>query len=128
MNNSEENIKKIKKLRNLGLKISIDDFGSGYSSFKYIKSFIVDTLKIDMSLIKGIDKTKEDYEIANAIINMGKGLDLNIVAEGVESESQRSTLRNLKCNTVQGYYYEKPLTVDELEKNTLYKRKLPILV
>ncbi len=116
MNNSEENIKKIKKLRDLGLKIAIDDFGSGYSSFKYIKSFIVDTLKIDMSLIKGIDKTKEDYEIANAIINMGKGLDLNIVAEGVESESQLSTLRNLKCNTVQGYYYEKPLTVDELEK------------
>lgn len=116
MNNSEENIKKIKKLRDLGLKISIDDFGSGYSSFKYIKSFIVDTLKIDMSLIKGIDKTKEDYEIANAIINMGKGLDLNIVAEGVESESQLSTLRNLKCNTIQGYYYERPINVDELEK------------
>jgi len=116
MNNSDENIKKIKKLRDLGLKISIDDFGSGYSSFKYIKSFIVDTLKIDMSLINGIDKTKEDYEIANAIINMGKGLDLNIVAEGVESKSQLSTLRNLKCNTIQGYYYERPIKVDELEK------------
>jgi len=69
-----------------------------------------------MSLINGIDKTKEDYEIANAIINMGKGLDLNIVAEGVESKSQLSTLRNLKCNTIQGYYYERPIKVDELEK------------
>ena len=69
-----------------------------------------------MSLIKGIDKTKEDYEIAKAIINMSRGLGLSVVAEGVESESQLSVLRDLKCNTVQGYYYEKPMKVDELEK------------
>ena len=116
IDDSEIVIKKLKKIRDLGIKISIDDFGSGYSSFKYAKSFAVDTLKIDISLIKGIDKSKEDYEIAKAVINMAKGLGLSIVAEGVESESQLSVLRNLGCNTVQGYYYEKPMNVDQLEK------------
>ena len=116
IDDSEMVIKKLKKIRDLGIKISIDDFGSGYSSFKYAKSFAVDTLKIDISLIKGIDKSKEDYEIAKAVINMAKGLGLSIVAEGVDSESQLFVLRNLGCNTVQGYYYEKPMNVDKLEK------------
>lgn len=116
IDDSEEIIKKLKKIRNLGIKVSIDDFGSGYSSFKYVKSFAVDTLKIDISLIKGIDKSKEDYEIAKAVINMAKGLDLSIVAEGVDSDSQLAVLRNLGCNTVQGYYYEKPMSVEQLEE------------
>lgn len=116
INNIEANIKKLSKIRELGVKVSIDDFGNGYSSFKYLKTFVVDTLKIDMSLIKGIDKTKEDYEIAKAIINLGKGLHLNIIAEGVESESQLSVLKKLNCNVVQGYYHEKPLMVADLER------------
>jgi len=116
ISDSKEIVKKLKKIRQLGIKVSIDDFGSGYSSFNYLKRFIVDTLKIDISLIRGIDKTQEDYAIAKAIINMSNDLGLSVVAEGVESESQLSVLRNLKCDVVQGYYYEKPMKVDELEK------------
>lgn len=116
IDDSEKIIKKLKEIRDLGIKVSIDDFGSGYSSFKYAKSFAVDTLKIDISLIKGIDKSKEDYEIAKAVINMAKGLGLSIVAEGVEGESQLSVLRNLGCDTVQGYYYEKPMNIEQLEE------------
>lgn len=116
IDDSEIIIEKLKKIRDLGIKISIDDFGSGYSSFKYVKSFAVDTLKIDISLIKGIDKSKEDYEIAKAVINMAKGLGLSIVAEGVDSDSQLAVLRNLGCNTVQGYYYEKPMNIEQLEE------------
>ncbi|MCC3867971.1 putative bifunctional diguanylate cyclase/phosphodiesterase [Terrisporobacter mayombei] len=116
IDDSEVVIEKLKIIRDLGIKVSIDDFGSGYSSFKYAKSFAVDTLKIDISLIKGIDKSKEDYEIAKAVINMAKGLGLNIVAEGVDSDSQLSVLRNLGCDTIQGYYYEKPMKIEQLEK------------
>lgn len=116
IDDSEAAIEKLKIIRDLGIKVSIDDFGSGYSSFKYAKSFAVDTLKIDISLIKGIDKSKEDYEIVKAVINMAKGLGLSVVAEGVESDTQLSVLRSLGCNTIQGYYYEKPMNVDQLEK------------
>jgi len=103
-------------LASIGLENLGDNIISGYSSFNYLKRFIVDTLKIDISLIRGIDKTQEDYAIAKAIINMSNDLGLSVVAEGVESESQLSVLRNLKCDVVQGYYYEKPMKVDELEK------------
>ncbi|HBI94567.1 MAG TPA: hypothetical protein DDY58_20260 [Terrisporobacter glycolicus] len=116
IDDSEIVIEKLKIIRDLGIKVSIDDFGSGYSSFKYAKSFAVDTLKIDISLIRGIDRSKEDYEIVKAVINMAKGLGLSIVAEGVDSDTQLSVLRNLGCDTIQGFYYEKPMHIEQLEK------------
>lgn len=117
--NSLENINKLKQIRELGVKVSIDDFGSGYSSFEYLKNFAVDCLKLDMSLINNIDKSKEDFEIAKAIISLSKGLNLEIVAEGVETKSQLDTLRKLNCDIIQGYYYEKPIKSIELEQKYL---------
>lgn len=117
--NSLENINKLKQIRQLGVKVSIDDFGSGYSSFEYLKNFAVDCLKLDMSLINNIDKSKEDFEIAKAIISLSKGLNLEVVAEGVETKSQLDTLRKLNCDIIQGYYYEKPIRSIEVEQKYL---------
>ncbi len=115
--------KVLTSISDLGIKISIDDFGTGYSSLSYLKLFDIDELKIAKELIDHIDKGHNDYQIVNAIIKMAQGLSLTTVAEGVEMEEQLTILEELGCDTIQGYFFEKPLPGKELEERYLANPK-----
>ncbi len=102
-------------LRQLGVAIAIDDFGMGYSSLNYVKSFPVDRLKIDQSFVRDLETEGQDAAIVHAIIALGHSLGLSIVAEGVETVGQLSLLMNDGCDEIQGYYFSEPLPRGELE-------------
>lgn len=106
---------KLTRVRALGVSISIDDFGTGYSSLSRIKNLPVDHIKIDKSFISDLAADSQDLKIVQAIILMAQGLQLKVVAEGVETEQQLSILREEKCNIVQGYLLSRPLPVSEYE-------------
>ena len=104
----------LRELKVMGLKLAIDDFGTGYSSLSYLKRFPFSKLKIDRSFIREVGVNSDDAAIATAVISMAKSLSLKVIAEGVENEAQMSFLRALRCDEIQGYYFSKPLTVDEV--------------
>jgi EAL domain-containing protein (putative c-di-GMP-specific phosphodiesterase class I) len=93
--------------------LAIDDFGTGYSSMSLLKKFPIDVLKIDRSFVREITSNSEDKAIADAIIALGRVLDLTIVAEGVETAEQEAFLRAHNCDEVQGYLISKPVPADE---------------
>ena len=98
----------LKALKKLGVSISMDDFGTGYSSLSSLKILPIDLLKIDRSLVIDIETNKTARSIAKAIVDMSKAMNLTVLAEGVETEGQRSILDELGCDVVQGYLYSKP--------------------
>jgi diguanylate cyclase (GGDEF)-like protein/PAS domain S-box-containing protein len=100
------------KLRKSGFKIAVDDFGSGYASFAYIKWLNFDVLKIDMEYIKNITSPK-DFAIVKTIITLAKQLNIKTIAEGVENEKQIKILKNLGCDAIQGFYFAKPMPFEE---------------
>jgi diguanylate cyclase (GGDEF)-like protein/PAS domain S-box-containing protein len=104
----------IQELKAMGLTLAIDDFGTGYSSFSYLKRFRVNRLKIDRSFIRDVAVNPDDAAITAAIISMAKSLHLKVIAEGVENEAQMTFLRAHHCDEIQGYYFSKPLTVDQV--------------
>ena len=105
----------IDELKSIGVQISIDDFGTGFSSMAYLKRFQVDKLKIDKSFIVDINTNPGDAAITSAIINMAHTLNLKVVAEGVETEDQLSMLELFKCDEIQGYLFAKPLDASAFE-------------
>jgi EAL domain-containing protein (putative c-di-GMP-specific phosphodiesterase class I) len=113
MTRHEQILAKLHQLRQAGLTIAIDDFGTGYSSMAYLKTFPVNRLKIDRSFVKDILSDAQDRAITQAMIALGRGLDMQIVAEGVENEEQAILLLNLGCTSLQGYYYSHPLPASE---------------
>ena len=125
MENAEATIGTLQRLKDLGIKISIDDFGTGYSSLSYLKRLPIDTLKIDRSFVEDIPADSEDAAIAMLIITMAHNLKLAVVAEGVETEEQRSFLQARHCDIMQGYLVSRPLSKDDLadflRKNQLYR-------
>lgn len=106
----------MKSLQELGVKVSIDDFGTGYSSLSYLRNLPIDTLKIDQSFINNLHDDPSDIAIVKAIIMMGQGLSVKVIAEGVETHEQLNLLRDLDCHYAQGYYIEKPLDIAAFEK------------
>ena len=106
----------LKKLRNMGMKVMLDDFGTGYASLAYLKDFPVDVVKIDREFISGIPDNPGDSEIVDAIAGLTRGLKLDLLAEGVETESQLSVLKNVGCQYGQGFYWSKALPGDEYEQ------------
>ena len=105
-------IQKLRKLTALGIRIAVDDFGTGYSSLSYLQQFPINTLKIDKSFVGSIQVSQGGTSIVNAIVAMAKGLDLNLIAEGVESERQLEYLKQLGCAEIQGYLFGKAETAD----------------
>lgn len=105
----------IMKLKEIGVKITLDDFGAGYSSLNYLRKIKIDRLKIDKSFIDKIDVDHRDEQIIQAIISMGEVLGFQVVAEGVETESQINFLQAQHCEEVQGFYFSKPLMSNEIE-------------
>ena len=113
--NIEQTITTLHELKKLGVKISIDDFGTGFSSLNYLKQFPVDTLKIDQSFVRELSDDTSDATIVKTIISMAHNLKLNVVAEGIETQEQLIFLQQHLCNEGQGYYFSKPVPADELE-------------
>ena len=105
MNDLENMTQKLRQLSEHGVSIAIDDFGTGYSSLNYLQKLPIHTLKVDQSFIKDIEDTHDDACIVNAIVSMAHGLKLNIVAEGVENETQLNYLKSLGCQEIQGFYF-----------------------
>jgi len=96
-------------LKELGVKLALDDFGTGYSSLSYMRRFPIDALKIDQSFVRDLTTDADDASVVSAIIRMGKSLHMRVVAEGVETQEQRSFLAKRKCSEAQGYYFSRPL-------------------
>ncbi|TDY03919.1 putative bifunctional diguanylate cyclase/phosphodiesterase [Thiohalophilus thiocyanatoxydans] len=106
----------MRQLRELGVKLAIDDFGTGFSSLTYLKQFPIQTLKIDQSFVKQLEHSLSDRAIVRSIIELGHHLELDIVAEGVETVEQKQMLEEYRCDTMQGYLFSRPVPADEYEK------------
>lgn len=101
------------ELKAMGIRLAIDDFGTGYSSLTYLKKLPVNTLKMDQSFVQDLTSDPNDAAIALAVINLGHGLDLRVLAEGVETEQQLDFLKKNKCDGIQGFLFSPPLSADE---------------
>jgi diguanylate cyclase (GGDEF)-like protein/PAS domain S-box-containing protein len=108
MRDTEHALRTLGALRGLGVRLSIDDFGTGYSSLGYLKRFPIDTLKIDQSFTRGIGHDGDDEAIIESVVRLGHRLRLNVIAEGIETESQLAFLRGIGCDHVQGYLLGRP--------------------
>jgi diguanylate cyclase (GGDEF)-like protein/PAS domain S-box-containing protein len=115
MSNGDAIFSLLGELKELGVSLAIDDFGTGYSSLSYLRQFPVSRLKIDGSFIKDVPGNADDYAITSAIIEMGKALNLKVIAECVETEAQMSFLKARRCDEIQGYYFSKPLSAEKVE-------------
>lgn len=115
MDNPTAAIALMNQLHEQGVRLSIDDFGTGYSSLSYLKKFKVSKLKIDQSFVRDIGDDKDDRAIVTAVINLASSLGMHTIAEGVETAGQLAFLRLQGCDEAQGYYFSKPLPVNELE-------------
>ena len=123
MVNAQLALTRLAQLRAMGIGISMDDFGTGYSSLSYLQRFPIDTLKIDQSFIAAMAHTVEGAEIVRAILNLGKALHLEVIAEGAESAAQVDMLRGMGCPLTQGYFFSRPLPRHEAE--TLLRGAFP---
>ena len=115
----EDAIIKLKEINDLGITIAIDDFGTGYSSLSYLKRLPINKLKIDQSFVFDIPGDEEDVAIVKAIIALAKSLNLDLLAEGVETDAQKEFLMQNGCNNIQGYYYSRPVPAEEIRKTFL---------
>jgi EAL domain-containing protein (putative c-di-GMP-specific phosphodiesterase class I) len=106
----------IAAIKKLGATVSIDDFGTGFSSLSYLKQLSADNLKIDRSFIKDIADNPDDASIVTTVIAMARNLNMKAIAEGVETEEQWKILRLLRCDMVQGFYFSRPVPTEEIEK------------
>lgn len=119
MQDPESSIRTMHNIRQLGVNISLDDFGIGYSSFNYLKQLPVQKLKIDRSFTRDIAVTEKDFLIVKALIHMADSLKIDVVAEGVETKEQLDLLMAEKCTFLQGFYFSKPIPSEEFEQKYL---------
>ncbi|MEN8147169.1 MAG: EAL domain-containing protein [Campylobacterota bacterium] len=122
MQKPEEAIAKLNEINALGIGISVDDFGTGYSSLSALKRLPINTLKIDRSFIVDIPKDEEDAAIIRAIIALAKSLDLDLIAEGVETVAQKEFLLANDCKNIQGYYYSRPIPAETIHDLLIEER------
>lgn len=116
MEDVDKAILTLQKIQKLGLTVAIDDFGTGFSSFSYLKTLPIDVLKVDRSFIKDIPRSEGDMKITSAIISMAHSLNLKVVAEGIETDSQRKFLIEQHCDIGQGYLFGKPVVLEQLKE------------
>ncbi len=115
MHDTQGGARKLTELRQSGVGIAIDDFGMGYSSLAYLQQLPIDTLKIDGSFVRGISGGGKDAAVVKAITSLAHSLEMKVVAEGVETESQRAFLFQIGCDEMQGYLFSRPKPAEEIE-------------
>jgi EAL domain-containing protein (putative c-di-GMP-specific phosphodiesterase class I) len=103
----------LRKIRQWGVRVAVDDFGTGYASLRYVKHFPMDVIKIDKEFVRGLPLNAENAAITNAITAIAHSLNLSVIAEGVETEAEAEFLRDLRCPVVQGYLHAKPMPAAE---------------
>jgi diguanylate cyclase (GGDEF)-like protein/PAS domain S-box-containing protein len=116
MDNIDHSRHLISQLKSLGVKIAVDGFTTGFSALEYLKQIPLDTLKIDRSLIQQLTDSPQDLAIVTALIEIGKGFNLRVVAEGIETQEQEELVRGLDCHHMQGYWFGRPLAANEAAK------------
>jgi EAL domain-containing protein (putative c-di-GMP-specific phosphodiesterase class I) len=116
MANAAQSVRILSELKSIGVRLAIDDFGTGYSSLVYLKRLPIDTLKIDREFVGDITTDPDDASITSTIITMAHSLDLNVVAEGVETPEQLAFLRSQGCDEIQGHWLSMPLPADDCLK------------
>ena len=130
MRNAEEAVTMLSELHALGIGLAIDDFGTGYSSLSYLKRFPVDRLKIDRSFVSDIGASSDDETITSAIIALAHSLQLQVIAEGVETAAQLDFLKERACNEMQGYFFARPMPHDAipalLQRTRAERRAIPV--
>jgi diguanylate cyclase (GGDEF)-like protein/PAS domain S-box-containing protein len=127
MQNAEDAIVTLRKLKTHRVQIAIDDFGTGYSSLSYLKRLPIDFLKLDRSFVTGLPDNADDASITRAVITMAHSLNLKVIAEGVETKEQLAFLASNGCDEMQGYYFSRPLPAPECTQFLRERRKLPVL-
>ena len=116
MHDVEETVARLRQLKALGVRIAIDDFGTGYSSLGYLRQFPIDVLKIDRSFVSGIADTAESAALVHTLVQLGKVLGLDTIAEGVETDDQRMWLKAEKVDIGQGFLFARPLGVEDVDR------------
>ncbi len=111
----------------LGVNLSIDDFGTGYSSLSHLARMPVHEVKIDRSFVQGLESDPEFAPVVRSAIDMGHGLGLKVVAEGIETEASAARLRDLRCDIAQGYLYAKPMPLEAFEAWLKDKVRIPVI-
>lgn len=117
--NIEDSIDKLNELKRMGIHVALDDFGSGYSSLSYIVRLPIESIKIDKSFVQNINSSNEAKTIVATIINLCKALNLKVIAEGIEMENELKYLKYNECDIGQGYYFSKPVPINEIENKHL---------
>ncbi|WOH37539.1 EAL domain-containing protein [Thalassotalea fonticola] len=119
MNSPQEAIELMHQIRKMGINLSLDDFGTGYSSLAYLKQFPLNTLKIDKAFVDDIETSEEGRNMVATIVTIAHNLGMDVVAEGVETESQLKYLKTVNCEQMQGYLYSKPLAEEDFSRYLL---------
>jgi len=127
LDNLDDVIDKMKRLHAMGIRFSLDDFGTGYSSLQYLKRLPFDQLKIDQAFVRDIELDKNDRAIVKTVIGVGYGLEMEVIAEGVETQAQRAFLYDNGCLHYQGYLFSKPVPIAEFEAQFLLNNKTETL-
>jgi EAL domain-containing protein (putative c-di-GMP-specific phosphodiesterase class I) len=109
-------IKQLEFIKEMGINLSLDDFGTGFSSLSYLRYFPLDRLKIDQSFVRRLSTDSVNEAIIEAVVALGKSLKIKTIAEGVETKQELDFLRKLECDEIQGYYFSKPLPSDDFIK------------
>jgi EAL domain-containing protein (putative c-di-GMP-specific phosphodiesterase class I) len=115
MRNAEETARRLAAVKALGVRVAIDDFGTGYSSLAHLQRFPVDALKIDGSFISGLNDNQEGETLLHALVQLGKALSIETLAEGIEHQQELSLLQDEQCDSGQGFLYARPLDADATE-------------
>ena len=115
MHGTDEVAQTIHQLKELGISIAIDDFGTGYSALGYLKTFPIDTLKIDKSFVRGIKAGTNDESMVTAIINLAHIMNMSVVVEGVETIEELAVIERAKGDMIQGYYFHPALPVEQFD-------------
>lgn len=115
LDNIEDSVDKMTQLKAIGVRFSLDDFGTGYSSLSYLKRLPLDQLKIDKSFVRDLMTDSYDADIARTIVSLANGLGIEVIAEGVETREQRDRLASYGCQLYQGYFYGRPMPIEELD-------------
>jgi len=126
MQHAENTVEVLRALRDIGVGISIDDFGMGYSSLNYLRRFPITAVKIDRAFVNDLTSSDNGGAIVTAVIGMARSLRLRVVAEGVETAEQFAILRSRDCDEAQGYYFSRPVSAEDISRMLIERRMLAV--